>query len=67
MHEHIAVLERIGLKRTADLPISGALSRLSLTLHNHGFTYFPTVLMKQYYLILITALTRSVLLLTASW
>ena len=44
-----AVLERTGIKRTADLPISGAMSRLSLTLHNHGFTYFPTVLMKQYY------------------
>ena len=44
-----AVLERTGTKRTADLPISGAMSRLSLTQYNHGFTYFPSVLLKDHY------------------
>ena len=43
------VLKRASKSRSMDLPISGAMSRLSLVQYNHGFTYFPSELLQKKY------------------
>ncbi len=46
---YTAILSRLAKPSSVSLPVSGALSRLSLVRFNHGYTYFPSLFLRRDY------------------